>query len=90
MDSESAYRPGIALDGSLSSMEQYVSNTSTQELEEFDRRASQAMAEGTGTTTRRLRRPRTRDLFDDRSGNPMRFMAIVRMPWLNRVTHELE
>lgn len=90
VDSESAYRAGIKLHGSLSSMEQYVSNTSAQKLQAFDRRTSQATAEGSGTTTRRLRRPRTEDLFDGRSGNPMRFMAIVRMPWLNRVSHKLE
>jgi len=90
VDSESAYRAGITLHGSFSAMEQYVSNISAQKLQEFNRRTSQATAEGSRPTARRLRPPRTEDLFDGRSGNPMRFMAIVRMPWLNKVSQELE
>ncbi|KAF1916784.1 hypothetical protein BDU57DRAFT_587687 [Ampelomyces quisqualis] len=90
VDSESVYRAGITIHGSISSMEQYVLDRSAQKLQDFDRRTSQAMAEGSGTITRRLRRPRTEDPFDSRSGNPMRFMAVVRMPWLNRESHKPE
>jgi hypothetical protein len=30
------------------------------------------------------------DAFDGKSGNPLRFMAIVRIPWLNKSSQELE
>lgn len=90
VDSESAYRAGIALHGSIGAMEQHVSNLNAQKLQEFNKRTSQATADGSGLTTRRVRRPQTVDLFDGRIGNPIRFMAIVRMPWFNRVSQELE
>jgi hypothetical protein len=66
-----------------------VSNISAQELQNFDRRASQITAEGSSElTTRRLRRSQTDDVFDSRSGNLICLMAINYMPWINRV--ELE
>ncbi len=89
VDYKSARRAGIALHGLSSAMEQYVSNMAAQKLQEYNKRVDQA-AEGPGSTTRRLRRPRTEDLFDGQSGNPMRFLAIVRAPWLNTVSQELE
>lgn len=90
VDSESARLAGITLHGSSSAMERHVSEITAGKLREFKKRGSQAAAGGSGTTLRRLRQPRTEDLFDGRSGNPMRFMAIIRMPWLNRISQELQ
>ncbi|KAH8725641.1 hypothetical protein GQ44DRAFT_739461 [Phaeosphaeriaceae sp. PMI808] len=90
VDSESAYRAGITFHGSSIAMKQYVSNTLAQKLQDFNRRASQATAEESGSSTHRLRRPQTKEPFDGRSRNPMRFMAIVRMAVLKKVSQELE
>ena len=60
VDFDCARHAGIALHGSVSAMEQYVSN---------------------------LPAPNPTDW---RQGNPLRFMAIVRTPWFNRSSQELE
>jgi hypothetical protein len=89
VDSESAYHAGITLHGSLSAMQQYVSDVVAQKLEEYNERVLRSRAEWCGST-RRLRRPRTEDIYDGSSGNPLRLVAIVRTPWLNTVSRELE
>ena len=83
VDSESAYHAGITLHGSLSAMQQYVSDVAAQKLEEYNERVLRSRA---GST----RRPRTEDIYDGLSWNPLRFVAIVRTPWFNRVSRELE
>ena len=60
VDPDCACRVGIALHGSVSTMEKYVSSKAFREP------------------------------FDGESGNPLRFMAIVPTPWLNRSSQELE
>ena len=60
VDFDSARRAGIALHGSVSAMEQYVSSMPAPKA------------------------------FDGISGNPLRFMAIVRTPWFNKSSQELE
>ena len=60
VDFDSARRAGIALHGSVSAMEQYVSS---------------------------MPAPKP---FDEMTWNPLRFMAIVRTPWFNRSSQELE
>lgn len=88
VDFESAYRAGIMQHGSVSAMDQYVSNISSQKLQKFNKATARATIEG--STTRRPRRPQTEDVFDGRSGNPIRYMAIVRMPWLDKAAQKLE
>ncbi|KAL6247287.1 hypothetical protein RBB50_005633 [Rhinocladiella similis] len=90
VDSESACLASIALHGSSSAMEQYVSQKLDQELQDSSKRASQATDEESELTTPRLHRSLTRYYFDEKFGNPLRFMAIVRMPWLNKGSWELE
>ena len=90
VDSGSARRAGIALHGSFSAVEQHVSDVAARKLQQYNKRAARATADGTGATSYRPRRARDKDLFDGQSGNPLRFMAIVRMPWLNRVSQKPE
>jgi hypothetical protein len=89
VDRESAYRAGVVLHGSPDAMEQYASNELAQELQEFDQKVSEAAAKGYRSSIYHWRRPRT-ELSDRRSGNPRRFMAIVRIPWVKRISQELE
>ena len=64
-------------------MEQYVANKADHELQKYNERLLRAAVEGLRLTTRRPRRLGTEDIFDGLAGNPIRFMAIVRMPWFN-------
>ncbi|KAL9129168.1 MAG: hypothetical protein Q9217_002308 [Psora testacea] len=90
VDPESAYQAGIAVHKSLDAMKQYVSDIAAQKLREYHERESLAKSKGHVSTLRRLRRPQTEDSFDGGLRNPMRFMAIVRMPWLHRDSQKLE
>jgi hypothetical protein len=81
VDMENARSAGIALHGSIPAMEQFVSQMAVKKLEEFGRRAK---------TGARSRRPRTEDPFDRKAGNPLRFMAVVRLPWLDKTSQRLE
>jgi hypothetical protein len=67
VDSESALCAGIALHGSSSAMEQYVSDMA-QKLREYSERVLRAAVEGAGSVTLRLRQPQTEGLFDGRFG----------------------
>jgi hypothetical protein len=86
VDSESAYHAGITLHGSLSAMQQYVSDIAAQKLREYDERVLRSKAEGCRSTPRR---PRTEDIFHSLPGNPLRFVAVIRTPWFNRASREL-
>lgn len=76
VDYEAALRAGVARHGSLEAMLRYVSNA------EVIRNAS-AIGRLSG-------RPPASDPFDGCSGNPFRFVAITRIPWLNRASQEVE
>jgi hypothetical protein len=89
VDRESAYRAGVVLHGSPDAMEEYASNALAQELQEFDQRASEAVAKGSRSFISRRERP-TNELPEGRSRSGMRFMAIVRIPWVKRIPQELE
>ena len=67
-------------------MQQYVSDIPTQKLRQYNERVLHSEAGGCGSTTRRPRRPRNEDIFDGSVGNPLRFVAIIRAPWLNSVS----
>lgn len=91
VDRESVYHAGIALHGSLNAMEQYVANKADHELQKYNKRLSRAAAaEGLGLTAPCPRRLGTGDVFDGLAGNPMRFLAIVRMPWFNKASQKPE
>lgn len=84
VDYESARNSGIKLHGSLDAMEEYVSNLSRQKAEMLQERNS---ATSSGSVSRR---PPTVAPFDGQAGNPLRFMAIIKIPWLNRSSHVIE
>ena len=90
VDSESASHAGIALHGSLEAMEKYVADQTNQKILQYKERLSYAAQYGFGTKMSIPRPPMTEDIFDGKSGNPFRFMAVVRMPWLDRARQELE
>jgi hypothetical protein len=88
VDYESALHAGCALHGSSAAMHQYVSDRNNR-----DRRAyftKMAAARDSGSPTGHIRRPPLGDPFDGRSGNPLRFAAIVPVPWLSRSSHQAE
>jgi hypothetical protein len=89
VDRESAYRAGVVLHGSPDAMERYASEALAQELREFDQKASKALAEGSRSFSHSWMRPGT-ERPDRRSGNTRRFLAIVRIPWVKRISQELE
>jgi hypothetical protein len=87
VDRESAYRAGVVLHGSSEAMERYVSNALGQEFQKLDKKIS---AKRYGPSFHHLLRFMTREMHDGRSGNVLRFMAIVRIPWMKRTSQELE
>jgi hypothetical protein len=89
VDRESAYRAGVILHGSPDAMEQYALNAFAQKLQEFDQRASKAAAEECRYPIHLSARPRM-EPYDSRSANPTRFMAIVRTPWVKKISQESE
>lgn len=88
IDYESALCAGVALHGSLCAMRKYTSDMETQKSQAYH--AKVATAQQSRSTTHRIRRPRVTGPPDGRSGNPLRFVAIVRVPWLNRPSQEVE
>ena len=87
VDFDRAFHAGVALHGSTDAMEKYVSDRAAQSLQIYNERSSQG---ATSISNRRFRRPPTKDPLDAMGGNTLRFMAIVRVPWLNRTSQELE
>ncbi|KAF2135474.1 uncharacterized protein K452DRAFT_293187 [Aplosporella prunicola CBS 121167] len=75
VDFETAFQAGIELHGSQEAMERCISSSAQ---------------EGAGSTTHWGRRTRTKEPFDGKSSNVLRFLAIVYAPALNRVTLKLE
>lgn len=88
VDYESALRAGVSRHGSLSAMHEYVANMEARKLQAYNARL--AAVQQSGSVTRRMRQPRASDPFDGQSGNPFRFVAIVRVPWLSRALQEVE
>jgi hypothetical protein len=88
VDYGSALRAGISLHGSLSAMNKYVADMEAQKLQAYNARV--AAVQQSGSSRGRMRQPRTLDPFDAQSGNPLRFVAIVRVPWLRRTLQKLE
>ncbi|KAH2761567.1 hypothetical protein KXW10_000389 [Aspergillus fumigatus] len=79
-DHDTARQVGVAVHGTVSTMEQYALQMTFQRLERYQSRKSQ-QTPGAGKST--PRRPRSEDEFDGRMSNPKRFVAIVRAPFLD-------
>ncbi|KAL2167502.1 hypothetical protein VTG60DRAFT_1196 [Thermothelomyces hinnuleus] len=88
VDRESARLAGIRLHGSLDAMERYVASLEAREIDAYNQRI--VAAEGDRRPALRMRRPGVRPQFDGRSGNPFRFVAIIRVPWIRRGSREAE
>lgn len=82
VDYESCLDTAIALHGSLTAMRKYVSDMEARKLPGLWTGGLEARSD----TVRPLRAAP----IDGRSGNPLRFVAIVRMPWLNKESRQLE
>jgi len=90
-DYESACLAGIAFHGSASAMRQHVAdNVGALELPEDIKTLSETIAEGSRFSTVRVGWPQIDDPFDDLDGkgNPFRYMATVRTPWLNTASQD--
>jgi len=87
VDPNSARQAGINFHGSTSAMERYVSDLAAQKLQKFNEKLLKAEVEGRRITARR---PSSEDPFDGQPGNPLRFMAIVQAPTINRSSKEVE
>ncbi|KFA71054.1 hypothetical protein S40288_05533 [Stachybotrys chartarum IBT 40288] len=84
VDYRCALRAGVARHGSLAAMRAFVADAQAGELQAYSRRAEEA-----GHTSR-VRKPQAADPHDGHSGNPFRFVAIVRVPWLDRTASQGE
>lgn len=80
-DYSSARQAGIAVHGSISSMEKHASEMASHRLAAYNTKLSLNRANGTN-----LRPPRSEDAFDGYSSNPKRFMGIIRAPFFNPQT----
>ncbi|KAF2962981.1 hypothetical protein GQX73_g10596 [Xylaria multiplex] len=88
VDCKSALTAGITAHGSIRAMDTFVSDLKTQRFEEYIARKAAARNLGDGLS--RVRRPPTHDPHDGQSGNPLRFVAVARVPCLSAASQELE
>lgn len=85
VDYESAFDAGIARHGSSGAVDEFVAAVAAKKLQAHRMRVLQAQQSG---SSRRTRMPPVADPFDMKSANPLRFVAIVRVPWLNRTSQD--
>lgn len=95
IDYDSAVQAGISLHGSSTVMERHVSNAVAQREQAYQARldaAAAAQAQQPEAPKRRVRRPArmTPRVPDAGVLNPLRFVAIVHVPWFNKSSHEAE
>ncbi|PGG98979.1 hypothetical protein AJ80_09434 [Polytolypa hystricis UAMH7299] len=81
IDHDATRQFGITMHGTIGAMEQYASEITSEEMEQYHTRKSRHMKD-----CAILRQPRSEDAFDGHSSNPRRFMAIVRAPLLDART----
>ena len=87
VDYDCARLAGIILHGSVAAMEKRVSDIADQKLLQYRERLSQRSTDPSRSTAHG---PRTGIPSDRKLGNPLRFMAIVRTPCLNRISKDVE
>lgn len=91
VDMESAKQEGILLHGSASVMRQHVYNTYNQMWQEKLKLDKSCIEEETQMLRFHHLRAQLKEYrFDGTPANPLRFLAIIRIPWFNRVSQELE
>lgn len=76
LDYSAARRAGIAVHGTVSSMEEYASEMLCKRVEAYNSRSS-------GRTGTNRRPPRSEDLFDGHCSNPRRFIGVICAPFFN-------
>lgn len=84
VDYEASLDAGIERHGSSAAMERYVSKREAEKVEAYHSR------QATLRPTSRTRHPRLVDPLDKQTRNPLRFVAIVRAPWLKKDLREVE
>ena len=89
VDYESALCAGVALHGSLTAMNEYVSDKEARKFQAYHARRM-AATQQSASITRCIRRPAMGDPFDGYSENPFRYVAIVRVPWLSKASKEVD
>ncbi|PKY06125.1 hypothetical protein P168DRAFT_135894 [Aspergillus campestris IBT 28561] len=77
-DYSAARQAGIAIHGTVESMEKYALEMISKKLENYNLKLS-----GSRTGGAHLRPPRYEDLFDGHCSNPRRFMGIIRAPYFD-------
>lgn len=82
VDYESALHAGIELHGSLGAMNNYTSDMEAIELRKYQARAS--------GSRRLVRQSWVADPYDGQSGNPLRFVSIARVPWLDKTSQKVD
>jgi hypothetical protein len=87
VDHEAARQAGIDLHGSAALMEEYVSGKAVQRQREYEEKLRRVRTDDTGQGS--IRRP-AGEPFDGRSGNPIRFASVNRIPWIDKVTRQVE
>lgn len=87
VDYESAFRAGMELNRSVSGAQEHVSDTVARTLRTSNT-ATATPYQPTSTTprTKKNRPPQV----DARSGNPLRFVAVVHFPWFNKQPKEVD
>jgi hypothetical protein len=85
IDYQSALCAGVLLHGSVNAMEKYVSRAKARDMEAYEKRLNASKRSGA-----RVRLPYSSDSVDLNSANPFRYVAIVRVPWLDRPAREIE
>jgi hypothetical protein len=85
IDYQSALYAGVLLHGSVNAMNKHVSRTKAKDMEAYEKRLEASSRSGA-----RVRRPYNSDPVDLNSANPLRYVAIVRVPWLDRPAQEIE
>lgn len=85
VDYQACLDAGIERHGSAPAMERFVSEMEAQRVEAYHSRQASSPR-----STSRTRPPRLVDPPDANTGNPHRFVAVVRAPWLKKDLREVE
>jgi hypothetical protein len=88
VDKESARQAGVALHGSVVAMKERVRQDTEQKWQRYRCRLASFTKSSIKSSVRRP--PRTVELWDGQHENPLRFMAVVRAPWLDRSSQSVE